>query len=267
MRIRLLLLCLLAPLVGSPAEAQTDKVLLRWKLPSDSLLTFQTVMRTVESDTVGVLTDFVPQIKQADYTLVLSDSVEGQIGVEMLLGDLTFAENGPDSTETLASALRDLQTTFNSRGVMLKGAIDASGAIQSFWLPQEQRNLVSLFLALPADSVAVGDVWEMEDMNLVSVNGLPVTKGYKSNRVRLESVETVGGSPVAVLVYALHERVDGPSGMMAISFTGRARFDIARGRWLQFSGEMDNETTFLMGQSGVQAIVLHPVLIAPDAGQ
>ena len=246
-------------LLALPAIAQDQPVLLRWQVPSDSALAFRTVMRAAEPDSSTGLASLIPSVERADMTSVLRGRPDGQIDVELIQGEVEFAD---DSTAALFEALRGLQEALG--GTQLRGRITPSGAITSFWLPVDQKSLLALFFELPEDSVSVGDVWELRGTNLLSLRGpFQVEEANRSNEVRLSAVEERASGQVATLDYDLNERIAGSFGHMAFAFEGRGEFDVVAGTWRRFGGRMSIERTFMGAQSSSQVFALEPVTV-PD---
>lgn len=188
-------------------------------------------------------------------TTVLRGRPDGQIDAELVQGEVEFAD---DSTAALFDILKELQELLG--GTQLRGRITPSGEITSFWLPQEQKNLLALFFELPSDSVAVGDSWELSGTSLLFVSGpFQVDEASRTNEVRLVDMEGDSTRPVAVLDYDLRERIAGEFGHMAFEFRGRGEFDVAAGTWRRFGGRMSIESTFMGAQSSTQEFALDPM--------
>lgn len=247
-------LAALALLLAVPAAAQGGPVLLRWQVPADGPLAFRTVLRAAPADTAASL---FQTIERADMTAVLRGRPDGEVDVEVVQGDVTFADGAAplqellESMETLREAMGDAQ---------LRARITPAGAITSFWLKQEQKNLVSLFFELPADSVAVGDAWALDGTSLLFLSGpFRVEAAERTNRVRLVALEGGPDRPVAVLEYDVRERVEGDFGRLAFAFEGRGEFDVAAGAWRRFGGRMTAENTVMGAQRTTQIFALDPI--------
>lgn len=266
------LVVLLLALVALPATAQSGPVLLRWHVPADSALAFRTTMRNADpaapADSVGF--SFMPRVDRAELTTILRPRPNGEIDVDLVQGDVTFTEDGTasgDSTASIFRMLRQMQASLG--GVQLRGRITTSGSVASFWLAQEQKNLVALFFELPADSVAVGDTWALDGVSLLFLRGpFRVDTASRTNTVRLAALDGTPEAPVAVLAYDLRERVEGDFGFMEFVFTGRASFDVAAGTWQGFVGQMRVSQSVKMGDTVMgggrptaQDFALEPVLI------
>lgn len=235
-------------------------MLLRWQVPIDSALAFRTAMRAAETDSSTGLASLIPSVERADMTTVLRGRSDGQIDVELIQGEIEFAD---DSTAALFEALQELQEALG--GTQLRGQITASGVVTSFWLPQEQKNILALFFELPKDSVSVGDVWELGGTSLLSLRGpFQVEEASRTNEVRLSAVGEQAYGSVAILDYDLRERIAGSFGHMEFVFAGRGEFDVAAGTWQRFGGRMSIESTFMGAQSSTQEFALEPVAVSID---
>ncbi|HEX9952013.1 MAG TPA: hypothetical protein VGB53_09615, partial [Rubricoccaceae bacterium] len=190
-------------------------------------------------------------------TTVLRGRTDGAIDVELIQGEVAFAD---DSTAALLKALRELQQSLG--GTQLRGQITTAGEVTSFWLPQEQKNILALFFELPEDSVSIGDVWELSGTSLLSLRGpFNVEEASRSNEVRLVALEGGPARPLATLDYNLRERIAGSFGHMEFVFVGRGEFDVAAGTWRRFGGRMSIESTFMGTQSSSQEFALEPVSV------
>lgn len=263
--------CLLAFAVvcaALPAMAQDGRVLLRWNVPADSALAFRLAATNVDPDSTpepSGLWGQMPTVEQADMTAVLRPLGGGRLEVEFHRGDVVFAEG--DSTAALFEKLQGLAESFGEAlgmSSILRGEIDEAGTIGSFWLPQEQKNLLALYFELPEDSVAVGDTWRLDGAQLLTMRNVRVDEGARTNVVRLVAIEGPPDRPLAVMEYDLHERVEGGFGHMTFAYRGQGTFDVVAGTWLGFAGRMDSESTFMGQQVSAQQIVLEPVA-HPDA--
>ncbi len=262
-------------LVALPAAAQSGPVLLRWRVPPDSALAFRTTMRnadpTESADSATV--SLMPRVDRAELTTILRPRPDGETDVDLIQGDVAFAESSAadgDSTAAMFRMLRQMQGALG--GVQLRARISASGAVTSFWLPQEQKNLVSLFFELPTDSVAVGDEWSLDGVSLLFLRGpFRVDESSRTNTVRLVALEGTPEAPVAMLAYSLREHVAGSFGFMEFGFTGRGAFDVAAGTWQHFAGKMQTSSRVQMGgasmgdgRPSVQDVALEPVRVPED---
>lgn len=74
-------------------------------------------------------------------------------------------KNKSDST---ANEMVDMMQKM-SGGVMLRGAVYEDGSIESFYVKNDQRNLIALFFQLPDKAVRIGDTWSI-DVNFISMD-------------------------------------------------------------------------------------------------
>lgn len=217
-------------------------------------------MRAVEPNISIGLASLIPSVERADMTTILRGRPDGQIDVELIQGEIEF---GDDSTDTLAKLLSEMQELMG--GTHLRGRVTPSGEITSFWLPQEQKNLLSMFFELPSDSIAVGDTWRLNGTSLLFVSGpFIVDKASLTNEVQLVALEGDPMHLIAVLNYNLRERIAGDFGHLEFAFSGRGEFDVAAGTWRRFGGHMSIENTFMGAQSSVQEFALEPVSVPED---
>ena len=136
------------------------------------------------------------------------------------------------------------------------------GVHQSFWINNNQKNLVSIFFELPTHPVKVGDTWKL-DINLIGNDqNFTCDSSYKMNEVTLTDIKNVNGEKIAVIKYDIVEYVKGifntPSfmggdgaqnTMMRFSHQAIAEFSVDKGRWVSYDGIMSGNTTGLMTSS------------------
>jgi len=241
------LLCMLAV---SNSSAQENKVLLRWKIAANKPAAFEYVQETISSNMNGRMQDFMsslsgPKTKDTNVCL-LTLLPNGNLSVKLVanpISDDTSDQKG--FTQMMAGMQRDFGR------VNLRGEIDASGAVTSFYMEQSQKNLLAMLCELPKDSVSIGDTWPLH-ANLVWVKGAFLADtAIRVSTVRLVRLGEESGDLCAELEYSLFENVSGYNGRrsdkthMGISFkyTCTAEFNVTQGQWNSLEGflEMGNK--------------------------
>lgn len=289
-----LLLSLLFVLLTCPSsgavQQDKDAVLLRWNVPEGKALGFKASFNQTSAKQGGMqfdvdaLAEFAGTTpsKEArdrmkaffegfklpkDYgmTLLLKRPAAGSMSVLFIAGKAPDVQTPiPKMTEML----KKMEGT-----VQLRGEVDDRGDITSFWLATNQKNLLALFCELPKEAVKVGSRWPL-NVNFVQMgHGFVGEKAKRVNQVECSAIEKgADAEVVAVLDYLVVESVEGTFEMgeqkkpttMAMSFAGRGRFSVTKGRWNSFSGIMKSKSTGMMSSSTEQELALEPLAFVPE---
>ena len=123
--------------------------------------------------------------------------------------------------------------------------ISFSGELQSFYLKQKQRNLVSLFFKLPEEPISIGDKWSIP-IDLIEIGqGFVPSEAKRKQEVELQSVsKNDQGHEIADIFYIITEMVEG---QFEYSYTDEVvpikseytyyalgKFNLQAGRWEDF---------------------------------
>ncbi|HTB06904.1 MAG TPA: hypothetical protein VK806_08135 [Bacteroidia bacterium] len=134
------------------------------------------------------------------------------------------------------------------KNVQLRGAINDSGSIQSFYVKNDQRNLIALFFQLPGKPVRIGDNWSL-DVHFISMDqNFKCDTSYHKNLATLVGLKKANGETIAVLKYDIVEYVSGDymspfegsnkKTKMKMTCSVLAEFSVDRGRWVSYDGIM-----------------------------
>jgi hypothetical protein len=264
---------------------------LDWKIASGEMLAYKTAMNRAE-DSNPTVSFNLDQIFTDDANLnslsqqfsnlrlpevsslisILEPNTRGNISVRMILDDVSTPDDL--ATDELSQSFNQMMQKMEGT-VQLRGELTPDGAISSFYLEQQQRNLLAIFFELPTGSVQVGDSWPLT-FNCIALGQQFIPNNVnKINQVTLTEIsQTADGKPVAVLDYVLIETVDGnfqspmtneatPTAMTC-SFLGRGRFLIESGRWEQLLGEFAVTSSGIMETNTIQRFALTPLLEIPE---
>jgi hypothetical protein len=166
---------------------------------------------------------------------------ENSINVTWLSGN--FSDNEKSSQDSTAK--KNLFSAF-LKGVMLRGVVNKSGDIASFYNVYNHKNLLSTMFELPTNKVAIGDKWEL-NINLTAFDqNFVCSESSKTNEVELVEVYEKDGKQIAVLKYNIFEKAVGEYSMPfgkkkkvpSISESGafgKAELNITDGQWLSYS--------------------------------
>lgn len=253
-----------------------SQVSLRWKLQPGEVLTYKADMKELDTnqaranfgrilfgkDSGGtrylfdtVLKNLQKEVVNAGLIVNLSEKKSGLIGIAMKF-DLK------KQTEDTTSLLQMM-----GRGVMLRGAINEDGTIQSFYVKNDQRNLIALLFELPGKPIQVGDSWPL-DVHLISMDqNFSCDSSFRKNKVTLVDLKKSGDDTIAVIQYDLVEYVSGgfespfsansstPT-FMRMTHKAQAEFSVNRGRWLSYDGLMTMQAGGIMESNIVKEMRL-----------
>jgi hypothetical protein len=244
-----------------PAEVM---VRLQWKSPYKSAIAFDTKLIPLQVKADGILLqqDMATLIEAA--TAPITSIVEGGPRWLEKIGEPwdrkvvleTYAVLGPSPAHKgslRAHFTTMVPTTLGGKrklSTILMGRINEQGINQSFYVPQKEKNVLSVFFQLPKKSIKIRDSWSIP-FHFVSIPGkIECTKSLQQNRVTLKAIETTKSKEtIALLDYRIVEHVEGdlpgPDGhghshkiALTMVFFGQAEFHIERGTWLKFRGRM-----------------------------
>ena len=189
--------------------------------------------------------------RQASFTALMKPLSAERISVLMIVDSLDF----PGGEKKEPGLLDGFAGT-----VQLRGEVSRTGRIHSFWLKQEQKNLLSLFFELPGVPVKTGQSWDL-GISLISFDSsFKCESAEKKSRVTFESVRKKGGDTIAVLKYDIFEKLKGDFGGQKISwemsFRGTGHFNITRGKWERMVLVSHTNTSGMFGTDMKQLIML-----------
>ena len=289
-----LLTVLLAITTLSVFGQKNQFVDLKWKIAKDEKLNYATVMNeiseTVEVDFRGLfkalidISEFETETKELfnkinqifgmqDYVTTLINNGNGVVDIVMrktvpqkqqeeIVEEIhAFVPEEEDiSEDEMAFFFQELQSMFQESTVMLRGSVYETGDIHSFWVKNDQKNLIALFFELPTKPVKIGDKWSLNVNLIANDQSFECDSAYKINEITLSDIKTVNGETIAVLKYNIAEYVNGIFNapaffgneekqietMMKLTYKGIAEFSIDKGRWITYDGIMSIDTTGVM---------------------
>jgi hypothetical protein len=251
-------------------------IVLKWKVGKDEKLSYNTIMRDVDSSSfemnfgnvfgdsskervdkgAALLKKMQQDIQNQNYVTTLSNKGHGIIDVVM---STKPQDTQNDSSGNKGLALNKLLPSMN-QGVVLRGAVYETGGVESFWVKSSQKNLIALLFELPTSPVKVGDKWPLYVNLIENDQNFDCDSSYKINEVTLTDIKRVNGETIAVLRYNIAEYVKGifnvPSMFgnqggpkdtkMKLTHQGTAEFSVDKGRWVMYDAIMTFEATGVM---------------------
>lgn len=159
-------------------------------------------------------------------------------------------------------------------GILLRGEINNKGKTKSFYVKNDQKNLLSILFELPSKPIKLNDTWPIK-VNFIEVDqSFVCDSSEKINEVKLINILKESYDTIAVLRYNLIESVEGyiynsrdktkKDLKMEISFKGIAEFSITQGRWNKFNGIIEHNQTGFMYSNSKQKISLVPIKTITD---
>lgn len=257
-----------------PAFCQENQpVTLQWKIDKNEKLTYLTSMSEV--DTASLKLDFEGLFKSSsdstkkssnnsevmlkhlrsmlrDYEYVSTLTNKNDKFIDIVMTGKPKKESEKESKKTDKHAPKNAETEVAnmlkvmSQGVVLRGSVYPTGEIHSFWLKNEQKNLIVLFFGLPSKPVKIGDTWKADISFIANDQNFQCDSSFKLNEVTLVDIKKQKGEKIAVIKYNIVEYVNGtfynpfmnnatPS-MMHFSYQGMAEFSVDKGHWISYVG-------------------------------
>ncbi|MBN1646829.1 MAG: hypothetical protein JW874_02235 [Spirochaetales bacterium] len=262
---------------------ENDGELLRWKMNGTEILVYDTELKEVTGDHQDLLGVF-DGLKEGDTETAayLQDEFEK---IETIQKDSimkTILQKGNDDVMQMTMVIGPGQRISDDfsvvddlvghdSGVMLRGAVDSSGKIVSFWVQRGQKNLVAMLLELPENRVNIGDTWSIDIDFIENDQTFICSNSDRKNTVTLLDLREEDEDTVAVIKYDIHESVSGtfPGATfgldmdivevtISIGFRGLAEFSLGKGMWLRYEGIMDMENKGLQDSRSVRKISMKP---------
>ena len=243
----------------------SSRVFLKWKIGQGKPLVYRTTMDEIDTayrnfsvsmDSFLMSSDmlknklagaerfFSGENRAASMLMVLNYNDKGYIDIGLGVDPAAPKDENPkDSTVMMLKALRVM-----NGNVFLRGAVNENGSIQSFYVKNDQKNLIALFFELPNRPVAVGDSWPLSINFIAMDQNFRCDTSFKKNAATLMALENVGSDRIALLKYDIVEYISGDfinplagspvKTTMRMSYKGLAEFSTVQGRWIAYSGIM-----------------------------
>lgn len=277
------------------AASQTNEspVFLKWKLKPGEVLTYKTLMNEVDTPnhkdlsmegmmrSIGIkdtsdqaqmkkiMAQLSKSVEKLDLVTNLSEKRKGIVDIVMSAVD-TSKEELTMNGKNVDDSLRNIGRLLNkfSGGVTLRAAIYEDGSLQSFYIPNGQRNIVNMFFQLPAKPIKPGDSWSL-DTYLVSFDqNFQCDTSFRTNKVTFTKLEVVNNEHIANVEYDIMEYAGGNFStpfnnetiktMMRMTFKASAKFSIEKGRWVSYDGLMSLSSSGIMSAQSTKRFSLIP---------
>ena len=275
------------------------KVFLKWKLQPGEILSYKTIMEEIDTTkykdfsvdfkgflgSLGQLADdsnldinkeiaakkfmgLLNKYLNSDMMTYLTEKKKGLIDITMSYNKTdTASANTKDTSEYRMKDLAKMMQMM-TKNVQLRGAINDSGSVESFYTKNDQKNLIALLFQLPAKQIKVGESWPL-DIHFISMDqNFKCDTSYHKNLVTLVGIKKVNGETIAVLKYDVVEFVSGTFAspfegtdkpcMMKIGCSTLAEFSVDKGRWVSYDGIMSLVASGVMNSHTTKKLSLQP---------
>lgn len=268
--------------------SKKNEVLLNWKIPEDETIEYETVMEEMEKSTFELeLGDMFDKLKDSSsdntkeeffnklkdiqsntsFKTVLSNSENFQdvVDIEMSASSKKHDSNDDTESEKFKNLLK---------GIVLRGSVNKNGTMHSFWVKNDQKNLLSMFFELPKNPVSRGETWTLANVNLIGNDqNFICEEAIKKNEVTLTDIIDRNGETIAIINYDIREYVSGDfiqpsfSGKpgsstkttMEFQYTAQGEFSEDKGKWLSLTGVLSLVASGVMNSNQKQKISLMEV--------
>jgi hypothetical protein len=196
-----------------------------------------------------------------DYTIIsiLKKDLNQDVDITMISEDFTGKTKSNNDSK--------FKNIF--KGVQFRGVINKNGSIESFYLKQNQKNLLSVFFQLPVKPVKINDEWKL-DINWIEMDQSFICNNKeKINKVKLIDIKKNGDEIIAVLQYKIDEKVEGsiifPNNngnkdiKIEMDFEGISEFSITNGKWIKYSGILSYITSGYQNKNIKQKFLLQEI--------
>jgi hypothetical protein len=286
--------CLLFLSFSSFSQTKNSTVFLKWKLKSNEVLSYKTVME--ETDTANRMSfsmkglskmmgnksdttndaDFDKMFKQLNkevqttrFETRLTEKRKGIVDIELYAKHDEVKQVKSKDTANKGLDMPKMLMDKMLTGMLLRGSVYEDGTIESFYTKNDQKNLVAMFFELPGKPVKVGDTWPLSVHLIAMDQNFTCDSSYRKNIVTLVGIENKNGEHIANLKYDIVEYVEGSfispfdnakvKTIMKMTFQAAAYFSLEKGRWVIFDGVMSLSSTGMISSQSAQKLSLIPI--------
>lgn len=263
--------------INREAVANSDAIIMKWKLKPDETIGYKTAMEQIEKSDVDIdfgLGDSIPkneikeildkyrkEFEKTSYITTMQWNDRGNIQTKMFNED--FKEK-----DTKKFDLKDFNPEDMLKGVLLRGEINENGQIESFYLQNRQKNMIAMFFELPDRPVKIGDTWSLDVSFLQFDQSFVCKSAERTNNVELIEILKESSDTVVVIKYNIYESANGymknPMNQqkvetaLSMRFTCIAEFSVTKGRWITYNGILETIQKGIMSVSSKQKLALIP---------
>lgn len=254
-----------------------EAISVKWKIKSDETIGYKTAMDQIESSDIKInfgngknmpneefkeiFDELKKEFKKTSFITTMQWNNRGNIETKMFSENFNEEDSEPFDPKNFNPANM-------MKGVVLRGEINESGQIESFYLKNAQKNLISMFFELPAKPVKIGDSWNLNVSYLQYDQSFVCKSSDRINNVELIDILKNKKDTIVVFKYNISESASGfiknPMNKqkietaLSMSFNGIAEFSVNNGRWINYNGILETTQKGMMTGSSKQKLVLLP---------
>jgi hypothetical protein len=262
-------------IVISIVSCKKEQYHLKWKLPDSEVLIYSIQMETIDSlssvtgDNMRVLVDLVAKMygDTVNVPVTSNDLYHGLVRQLNKMSYFSILRKGSNKDIKIDFITRQVKEyeqikyldIYNKfiRKAFFKGNLAANGKLTSEKGGDVFDPKINILFELPEKPVAVGDTWSLNirpPEHAISKSQIDSIK----NLITFSDLVIDGGDTIAILDYQLQS--PDKSGN-AISFTGKVKFSISQGKWLEYTGILSQKTSGLLPMNHVQTIKLYEISV------
>jgi hypothetical protein len=248
---------------------------LKWKLPEGEVLIYKIQMETIDSlssvteDNIRVLVDMVAKMygDSVNVPVTSKDLYQGLVRQLNMLSYFSVLRQGPENEikiDFITKQVKEYEQIryldiYNKfiRKAFFKGSLTTNGKLTSDEGGEVFDPKINILFELPEKPVSVGDVWSLNirpPKHAISKTQIDSIR----NKVKFADLKIEDGDTIAILEYQLQS--PDKSGN-AIRFTGKVKFSITQGKWLEYTGVLSQKSSGLLPMNHVQKIKLSEITV------
>jgi hypothetical protein len=258
-------------------SCKKEQYQLKWKMPDNdgSVLIYKIQMETIDSlssvteDNMRVLVDMVAQMygDSVNVPVTAKDLYQGLVRQLNMLSYFTVLSKGNDNELKINFITKQVKEyeqiryldIYNKfiRKAFFKGSLISNGKLISEEGGEVFDPKINILFELPEKPVGIGDSWSLN----IKPPKYALNESQKDsirNKVTFTDLLVEDGDSIAVLNYQFQS--PDKSGN-AIRFTGKVKFSLTQGKWLEYTGVLSQKTSGLLPMNHVQKIKLSEISI------
>ena len=266
---------ILIVLIFSIISCSKEKYQIRWKIPSEEVLIYKIQMETVDSlssvseEDISALVQMVAKMYGDSVNVPVNseDIYQGLIKTINSLSYFSILRQGADNAVKIDFITRinklyakeEYMDIFNKfiKKAVFKGNISKKGELSNEAGEEVFDPKIHLLFELPEKPVSVGDTWPLN----IKFNDKKTSKDSKKdtlNQVKLAELLFEGHDTIAVLEY----KMQGPENTgRALSYVGKGKFNISKGKWMDYTGVLTQRISGIVSMKQVQKIKLSEITV------
>ncbi len=273
--LRKILFTLLAITILFACNKEPEKYKLQWKIPPQKVVIYNIQMKTIDSlssvseESMQSVIELVSKMYGDSINVGLStvSLYNGLMRQLNMLSYFSIIRNGEYADDIKIDFITrqtkqyepiKYKEIFNKfiKKAFFKGVLKNDGSLLTNASAEVWDPKINILFQLPDKPVAVGESW--------ALNIIPEWQKSKNdtsiiNRVTLESVNVINGDSIATLKYELQTSSQSSK---TLGYTGDAKFNITKGKWESYSGNLSQKRSGMLSMKQVQHINLSEITVS-----